>query len=496
MPKRILLADDSVTIQKVITLTFASEDFDLTVVDNGEEAIERARYLKPDLVMSDVAMPGKDGYRVCEAIKNDPETAWIPVLLLAGTFEPLNEEEASRVKADDHIVKPFESQELINKVKGLVASHPRPGGVEASEVEVPGISANEETFAGKEFLGVPGTPEEETFEMAPGLDIFEGRGFLGEPEDREPEAPQFEDLELREEGFGGGGGGEGGGVSEPAKEVESEEAPAAAPPKAEEAAESEGLSFSVEDFDLNPFKGESFEAEVPDWSEPVKAEKGWGVEESLEAPGIEEKVEAPEEAAEPLTAPTVEVGEASVERATREAAESAGDEVVKEVGEEYGGLEAVSSEEVSGMVERVAAEIVRDMAGEMVPELARRLVDEELQRVRETVTGTELNATVERLAGEAVRSAAGPVVEESARRIVAEEVEKARQAVSAVDINATVERLAREALGAEDIRGAVEKAAAEAIKDVVSVVVPELAQRLITEELNRIKEAFARRSSD
>ena len=86
MPRTLLLADDSVTIQKVVGISFASEDVALITVDNGDDAIARARELRPDIVLADVVMPGKSGYEVCEAIKSDPDLQHIPVLLLTGTF--------------------------------------------------------------------------------------------------------------------------------------------------------------------------------------------------------------------------------------------------------------------------------------------------------------------------------------------------------------------------------------------------------------------------
>src|SRR5688500_5271552 len=115
MPKHLLVADDSHTIRRVISMVFANEDFQLTPVDNGVDAIARARETKPDLVLADVVMPGKSGYEVCEALKRDPATQGIPVLLLAGTFEPFDESRASAVGADAHITKPFESQALLDK---------------------------------------------------------------------------------------------------------------------------------------------------------------------------------------------------------------------------------------------------------------------------------------------------------------------------------------------------------------------------------------------
>ncbi len=121
MPKTILLADDSVTIQKVVGISFANEDVVLLTVDNGDDAVSRAREVRPDLVLADVMMPGLDGYEVCEALKSDPELRHVPVLLLSGTFEPYDEERAGRVGADGHITKPFEAQALVDEVNARLA---------------------------------------------------------------------------------------------------------------------------------------------------------------------------------------------------------------------------------------------------------------------------------------------------------------------------------------------------------------------------------------
>jgi CheY-like chemotaxis protein len=120
MSKTLLVADDSLTIRKVIGMVLALEDFQMTSVDNGIDAISRARDLRPDLVLADVLMPGRSGYEVCEAIKSDPSTAHIPVLLLAGNFEPFDEARARAARADDHITKPFESQAFLDKVRKLL----------------------------------------------------------------------------------------------------------------------------------------------------------------------------------------------------------------------------------------------------------------------------------------------------------------------------------------------------------------------------------------
>src|SRR5690349_14806192 len=120
MPKNVLVADDSHTMRKAIGMVFGTGDFQLTTVDNGLDAISRARELQPDLVLADVVMPGKSGYEVCETLKSDPATQHIPVLLLAGTFEAFDESRARSASADGYITKPFESGALLEKVRGLL----------------------------------------------------------------------------------------------------------------------------------------------------------------------------------------------------------------------------------------------------------------------------------------------------------------------------------------------------------------------------------------
>lgn len=121
MGNRLLLADDSITIQKVVAIIFANEEFELTVVDNGTAALEKAREINPDVMLVDALMPGKTGYEVCAEIRRDPKLNSVPILLLIGAFEPLDEEKARDCGADASISKPFESQQLIDRVKEMLA---------------------------------------------------------------------------------------------------------------------------------------------------------------------------------------------------------------------------------------------------------------------------------------------------------------------------------------------------------------------------------------
>jgi CheY-like chemotaxis protein len=128
MPYKLLLADDSVTIQRVIELTFADEDVQVVAVGDGKKAIASIEADRPDIVLADVGMPERDGYEVAAFVKGDHRFADIPVLLLTGAFEPIDEARARAVGCDGVLVKPFEPQMVINRVKDLLAGR-RPAGL-------------------------------------------------------------------------------------------------------------------------------------------------------------------------------------------------------------------------------------------------------------------------------------------------------------------------------------------------------------------------------
>ena len=151
MAKTLLLADDSVTIQKVVGISFASEDVTLITVDNGDDAISRARELRPDAILADVVMPGKNGYEVCEAIKADPELRHIPVMLLTGTFEAYDQDRATRAGASAHVSKPFEAHTLVDKVKRLFAAGASPGPPVAAAAAPVATAENADDITGDSF---------------------------------------------------------------------------------------------------------------------------------------------------------------------------------------------------------------------------------------------------------------------------------------------------------------------------------------------------------
>ncbi|MEM6795303.1 MAG: response regulator [Acidobacteriota bacterium] len=163
MTKTILLADDSMTIQKVVELTFMDQDYQVVAVSDGTSAIDKISEIHPDLVIADVHMPGADGYEVCRQTKAlRPDT---PVLLLVGTFEQFDEQTARESGADGDLKKPFDSQELLGQVESLISSAaPAPAPAPAPSFAEP---------APQPVAPQPAAPEPAASEPGPPADSLE-----------------------------------------------------------------------------------------------------------------------------------------------------------------------------------------------------------------------------------------------------------------------------------------------------------------------------------
>ena len=144
MAIRILLADDSLTIQKVVELTFSDADTRLMAVGSGDRAVQALDDFQPDIVLADVVMPGLTGYDVCDAVKKRPGGEFVPVVLLTGTFEPFDRTRAERVGSDAIVTKPFDSHALQGLVRELVSkARAARADAEAAAAEVPPVPSAE-----------------------------------------------------------------------------------------------------------------------------------------------------------------------------------------------------------------------------------------------------------------------------------------------------------------------------------------------------------------
>ena len=121
MTKKILVADNSITIQKIVAMAFENEDAVVEGVSKGKDALDRMETFKPDIVLADVDMQDLTGFDLSQKIKNDPKFNAVKVLLLASDFEDFNKNLFDSSGADDHISKPFKSEDIIKKVVDLLS---------------------------------------------------------------------------------------------------------------------------------------------------------------------------------------------------------------------------------------------------------------------------------------------------------------------------------------------------------------------------------------
>jgi CheY-like chemotaxis protein len=165
MRHTILLADDSTTIRRLVKQTFADENFRIVEVSNGDAAIKMLEEMRPSIVLTDIYMPGKNGYEVCAFIRNHPALQATPVILLVGAFDAFDEETAKESGATANITKPFEPGALIELVLSLLPreEEEEPNVVEPKVLEHVAIAAavpaaaivpepNEEDLLGLEVI--------------------------------------------------------------------------------------------------------------------------------------------------------------------------------------------------------------------------------------------------------------------------------------------------------------------------------------------------------
>ena len=170
---KILVADDNSNIQKMVGLALKDQGIEVIAVGNGEAAVRKIADLKPDLVLADVFMPVRNGYEVCKFVKDDSALSHIPVILLVGAFDPLDEQEAQRVGADGVLKKPFVPPDpLISMVKSSLTRAGVVLGVSSSPAPPPPMPVAAKPAAPSAPKIVPPpppafTPEPEQEPLAP-----------------------------------------------------------------------------------------------------------------------------------------------------------------------------------------------------------------------------------------------------------------------------------------------------------------------------------------
>ena len=199
MTVRILVADDSITIQKIVAMAFENEDAEVEGIGDGQKAFDRIPEFKPDIVLADVDMPGLNGFQLCKKIKGASDLKNIKVMLLASDFECFDEELFKKCRAENHISKPFKSVDIVEMVTRVMEE-----GDTAGDADEPALQENiTEEEAGNDNDDEPSL--EELLESVEKLSIdsqkiLDTEGIIEDIEDA-PLLDEFEEPEMEEQTF-------------------------------------------------------------------------------------------------------------------------------------------------------------------------------------------------------------------------------------------------------------------------------------------------------
>ncbi len=199
MKAQVLVADDSATIQKVVELTLSRSGVELIQARSGEEAMRKAREIKPDLMLIDHSMPDQSGQDLCHEVRQDPRLNDVPIILMAAALEPLDEAAARGAGASDVVTKPFESQTLIDKVKQLLLTPTAPAATR--QPPMPEVLQEEVIVGAETSLGESSYVLETSEELGAGIKL--PADVTGEPQPEmvaEEEALPTYDLSVAETG--------------------------------------------------------------------------------------------------------------------------------------------------------------------------------------------------------------------------------------------------------------------------------------------------------
>ena len=117
---RILVVDDEIYIVHILDFSLGMEGYEVLTALDGEQALEKARAEKPDLIVLDIMMPKLDGYETCKRLKADPETKDVPVILLSAKGRNVDQKVGFEMGADDYITKPFSPRKLVERINAIL----------------------------------------------------------------------------------------------------------------------------------------------------------------------------------------------------------------------------------------------------------------------------------------------------------------------------------------------------------------------------------------
>jgi CheY-like chemotaxis protein len=421
MTVKILLADKSITIQKVVEMLFSGRDYEVLCVSDAESALSEASRALPDVVLTDVDLPKMDGYAFSARLRQTQQLAKIPVILMMSRDDVYDPAKGTAAGIMDHIAKPFESQDLIAKVKRAVApaapqpagpAHPAPAQKPAAtaplppEAAVPKQAAPPDIFEiiqeaptaseVRQATGLPGGEEEIVYEVEPEVEeveepmpreaakslpvgekaVEEMRAGLGleEAEEERAEIVAFESFETVTEAEPQAT------APEPAA-VRTEPAPAAAVPPTLP----EGEIRKMVEESVAKLAKETFES-MPLPQPPVISESDlWGIAEEAVSRMTKDVFAQmpPAQPAQPPALPESELRRMAEEAISRMAADAfrdmpppplpkISDETVRR------GIE----DAVMKVAREIAKEVIERVAWDVIPPLAEQMIREEIERLK------------------------------------------------------------------------------------------------------------------
>jgi DNA-binding response OmpR family regulator len=119
----VLVVDDDPVILKLLEVNFEMEGYTVITASDGQDGIDTARASRPDLIISDVMMPRKNGHQLVAELKGDAETKHIPIILLSAKAQASEIQKGLEMGADEYVTKPFDPLELIERVSAVLARH-------------------------------------------------------------------------------------------------------------------------------------------------------------------------------------------------------------------------------------------------------------------------------------------------------------------------------------------------------------------------------------
>lgn len=161
MHAKILVADESPTIHKIVAMAFENEGITVEGISRGEHALEYMEEFQPDIVLADIHLPGTDGYQLCRQIKDNPSFGNVRVILLTSDFEDIDKAELEISRADDFISKPFKTEEILKKVKSQLKTPEPKKEVSAKKAASPQTPENNEVVQ-NEFEDIINQSKEST----------------------------------------------------------------------------------------------------------------------------------------------------------------------------------------------------------------------------------------------------------------------------------------------------------------------------------------------